>query len=80
MTTTSGAPARAIRYLTVEPGRISLHGIALTDSEYAMLRGIAERMKRTPAAGSQADLPPVDHGIADKPEHGELKAALEPTC
>lgn len=34
-----------IRYLTIEPGRISLHGIALTDGEYAVLRAIAERMK-----------------------------------
>ncbi|CAE6713190.1 hypothetical protein R75461_01156 [Paraburkholderia nemoris] len=36
---------RDIRYVTIEPGRISLHGIALTDGEYAVLRGIAERMK-----------------------------------
>lgn len=36
---------RDVRFLTIEPGRISLHGIALTDGEYAVLRGIAERMK-----------------------------------
>jgi protein gp37 len=52
MTTTTHARARvisapkAIRFVTVEPGRISLHGVVLTDSEYAMLRAIAERMKR----------------------------------
>lgn len=41
------APAkREVRFLTIEPGRISLHGVSLTDSEYAVLRGIAERMKR----------------------------------
>jgi hypothetical protein len=45
----SSAP-KAIRFLTVEPGRISLHGVALTESEYAMLRAIAERMKHEPAA------------------------------
>lgn len=39
--------ARDVRFLTVEPGRISLHGVALTDAEYAMLRAIAERMKRS---------------------------------
>ena len=38
--------ARDVRFLTVEPGRISLHGVALTDAEYTMLRAIAERMKR----------------------------------
>jgi hypothetical protein len=37
---------RDVRYVTIEPGRISLHGIALSDAEYAVLRGIAERMKR----------------------------------
>jgi hypothetical protein len=37
--------ARDVRFLTVEPGRISLHGVALTDAEYVMLRAIAERMK-----------------------------------
>lgn len=47
--TTTGARARetrSIRYVSIEPGRISLHGVSLTDSEYAVLRGIAERMKR----------------------------------
>ena len=39
------ASKKEIRFVTVEPGRISLHGVALTDSEYAMLRAIAERMK-----------------------------------
>ncbi|MFM0263304.1 hypothetical protein [Paraburkholderia sediminicola] len=48
-TSTLRARARDIRFLTIEPGRISLHGIALTDGEYAVLRGIAERMKRMPA-------------------------------
>jgi hypothetical protein len=44
--TTTNARARDLRFVTIEPGRISLHGISLTDSEMAMLRGIAERMKR----------------------------------
>jgi protein gp37 len=39
----------AIRFVSIEPGRISLHGVSLTDGEYAVLRGIAERMKRAPA-------------------------------
>lgn len=41
----SSGPKRDIRFVTIEPGRISLHGVALTDGEYAVLRGIAERMK-----------------------------------
>lgn len=45
MTTTTHARARELRYVTIEPGRISLHGIAITENEYAVLRGIAERMK-----------------------------------
>lgn len=45
MTATTGARARDIRYVSIEPGRISLHGVSLTDGEYAVLRGIAERMK-----------------------------------
>lgn len=40
------ARARDVRFVSVEPGRISLHGVALTDGEYAVLRGIAERMKQ----------------------------------
>lgn len=40
---------RDVRFVTVEPGRISLHGVALTDSEYAMLKAIAERMKHAEA-------------------------------
>lgn len=43
------ARARDVRFVSVEPGRISLHGVALTDGEYAVLRGIAERMKHAPA-------------------------------
>lgn len=50
---TTPAPARAIRFVSIEPGRISLHGVALTDSEYAVLRGIAERMKLRNCAESQ---------------------------
>ena len=38
---------KAVQFLTVEPGRVSLHGVALTDAEYAMLRAIAERMRRS---------------------------------
>lgn len=45
MITTTHTRAREVRFLTIEPGRISLHGIALTENEYAVLRGIAERMK-----------------------------------
>jgi len=57
ITTTPRARTRDVKYLTVEPGRISLHGVALTDSEYAMLRGIAERMKRADTIReSMADL------------------------
>jgi hypothetical protein len=52
--------ARDVRFLTVEPGRISLHGVVLTDAEYATLRAIAERMKRCPdlrnPAGSSTEL------------------------
>lgn len=56
-TSTLRARARDIRFLTIEPGRISLHGVALTDGEYAVLRGIAERMKRdAPTRDSLADL------------------------
>lgn len=47
---------REVRFLTIEPGRISLHGVALTDGEYAVLRGIAERMKRAPEGKPLADL------------------------
>ena len=43
------ATTRAIRFVTVEPGHISLHGVALTDDEYRTLRVIAERMKHAPA-------------------------------
>jgi hypothetical protein len=44
--TTTNARARDLRFVSIEPGRIQLHGIALTDGEYAVLRGIAERMKQ----------------------------------
>lgn len=45
-----------IRYVTIEPGRISLHGVALTDGEYAVLRGIAERMKRVTSTDGHGNL------------------------
>jgi hypothetical protein len=45
---------RHLRFVSIEPGRISLHGIALTDGEYAVLRGIAERMKRAEAVREAA--------------------------
>lgn len=53
--------SRNMRFVSIEPGRISLHGIALTDAEYAVLRGIAERMKREPVGnqgggGTRAEL------------------------
>ena len=38
--------ARDIRFVTVEPGRVSLHGVALTDAEYRTLLALAERMKQ----------------------------------
>ncbi|KAE8757332.1 hypothetical protein FSO04_24230 [Paraburkholderia madseniana] len=60
----SSAPKRDIRYLTIEPGRISLHGIALTDGEIAVLRGIAERMKGVRTVREQLWLPcPICKGI-----------------
>jgi hypothetical protein len=52
----SSGPKRDIRFVTIEPGRISLHGVALTDGEYAVLRGIAERMKRASEGKLLADL------------------------
>ncbi|CAG4900646.1 hypothetical protein [Paraburkholderia saeva] len=42
--------ARDVRYVTIEPGHISLHGVALTDDEYRTLRVIAERMKQQQVA------------------------------
>lgn len=56
MTATTGARARDIRYVSIEPGRISLHGVSLTDGEYAVLRGIAERMKRPEATRTERRL------------------------
>lgn len=44
------ATTRAIRFVTVEPGRISLSGVALTEDEYRTLRAIAERMKQKQVA------------------------------
>lgn len=37
---------RGVRFVTVEPGRISLSGVVLTEAEYRTLRAIAERMKQ----------------------------------
>lgn len=38
-----------VRFLTVEPGRISSHGVVLSDAEMRTLRAIAERMKHAEA-------------------------------
>lgn len=57
----SSAPKRDVRFVTVEPGRISLHGVALTDAEMAMLKAIAERMKVSRRSVSVSDF--CQHGI-----------------
>lgn len=38
-----------VHFVTVEPGRISSHGVVLSDAEMRTLRAIAERMKHAEA-------------------------------
>ena len=48
--------SRPIRYVSIEPGRISLHGVALTDDEYHVLLVISERMKHSAPLRAASEL------------------------